>query len=96
MNQSSIIAMFISFIIVCAIIYQFIIKPVRLKNDTEEIVGPTPGPTPDTVDEIITGGDDETIPDEDETSLETAPVDGEDIVETSNVSVAVEGYMIKK
>ena len=53
----------------------------------------------------MTGGDDEPVPDEDETSLETAPVDDEIVEETSNVNivsetsnvnVVVEGYMLKK
>ena len=47
--------------------------------------------SPDTIDDVMTGGDDEPIPDEDETSLETAPADGE--VEED---VTVEGYMLKK
>jgi len=49
-------------------------------------------PSPDTIDDVMTGGDDEPVPDEDETSLETAPADGE--VEDRDVSV--EGYMLKK
>jgi hypothetical protein len=44
----------------------------------------------------MTGGDDEPIPDEDETSLETAPADGEVEDETVNEDVTVEGYMLKK
>ena len=53
-------------------------------------------PSPDAVDEVMTGGDDEPLPDEDETSLETAPADGEIVEETINQSVVVEGYMLKK
>ena len=40
----------------------------------------------------MTGGDDEPVPDEDETSLETAPADGE----VEDEVVTVEGYMLKK
>ena len=40
----------------------------------------------------MTGGDDEPVPDEDETSLETAPADGE----VEDEDVTVEGYMLKK
>ena len=40
----------------------------------------------------MTGGDDEPVPDEDETSLETAPADGE----VEDKDVTVEGYMLKK
>ena len=52
--------------------------------------------SPDTIDDVMTGGDDEPIPDEDETSLETAPADGEVEDETVNEDVTVEGYMLKK
>ena len=44
----------------------------------------------------MTGGDDEPVPDEDETSLETAPADGEVEDETVNEDGTVEGYMLKK
>ena len=44
----------------------------------------------------MTGGDDEPVPEEDETSLETAPADGEIEDETVNEDVVVEGYMLKK
>ena len=72
------------------------------EEDVEEVII---GPSPDAVDEVITGGDDEPVPEEDETSLETAPVDDEIVEETSNVNivsetsnvnVVVEGYMLKK
>jgi hypothetical protein len=53
-------------------------------------------PSPDTIDDVMTGGDDEPVPDEDETSLETAPADGEVEDETVNEDVTVEGYMLKK
>jgi len=53
-------------------------------------------PSSDPVDDVMTGGDDEPVPDEDETSLETAPADGEAEDETVNEDVIVEGYMLKK
>ena len=53
-------------------------------------------PSSDPVDDVMTGGDDEPVPDEDETSLETAPADGEVEDETVNEDVVVEGYMLKK
>ena len=53
-------------------------------------------PSSDPVDDVMTGGDDEPVPDEDETSLETAPADGEAEDETVNEDVVVEGYMLKK
>lgn len=50
-------------------------------------------PSPDTIDDVMTGGDDEPIPDEDETSLETAPAEDEVEEEITN---EVSPYMIKK
>jgi hypothetical protein len=83
-------------------------KPeIVIEEEIEEIEEPPPDtieeeieeieePSPDTIDEVMTGGDDEPIPDEDETSLETAPADGEVEDETVNEDVTVEGYMLKK
>ena len=62
----------------------------------EEIEEELIGSSPDTIDEVMTGGDDEPIPVEDETSLEIAPADGEVEDETVNEDVIVEGYMLKK
>lgn len=64
--------------------------------DIEEEIEEELEPSPDTIDDVMTGGDDEPIPDEDETSLETAPADGEVEDETVNEDVTVEGYMLKK
>tara|TARA_B100000427_G_scaffold27241_1_gene20185 strand:+ start:5545 stop:5871 length:327 start_codon:yes stop_codon:yes gene_type:complete len=94
-------------IIIGAIIYTFIFRKPEPKPevDFEEEVEEVEEPSPDTVDEVMTGGDDEPVPEEDETSLETGPVDDElveetsnvnIISETSNVNVVVEGYMLKK
>jgi hypothetical protein len=63
----------------------------ELEEELEELE-----PSSDPVDDVMTGGDDEPVPDEDETSLETAPADGEVEDETVNEDVVVEGYMLKK
>ena len=65
-------------------------------EELEELEEEELEPSPDTIDDVMTGGDDEPIPDEDETSLETAPADGEVEDETVNEDVTVEGYMLKK
>ena len=101
----------VTIIIISALLYQFVFKKseepkpeivVEEEEDVEEVII---GQSPDAVDEVITGGDDEPVPEEDETSLETAPVDDEIVEETSNVNivsetsnvnVVVEGYMLKK
>ena len=67
-----------------------------LKEALEEELEEELEPSPDTIDDVMTGGDDEPVPDEDETSLETAPADGEVEDETVNEDVTVEGYMLKK
>ena len=95
MNQSAIIASLVIVIIVSTLLYIFVFK----KSDEPEIVieeeiEEVEGPSPDTIDDVMTGGDDEPIPDEDETSLETSPADGE--VEDEDEVVKVEGYMLKK
>jgi len=94
MNQSAIIASLVIVIIVSTLLYIFVFK----KSDEPEIVieeeiEEVEGPSPDTIDDVMTGGDDEPIPDEDETSLETAPADGEVEDETTG---EVSPYMIKK
>ena len=96
MNQSAIIASLVIVIIVSILLYLFVFK----KSDEpepeiviEEELEEDEGPSPDTIDNVMTGGDDEPIPDEDETSLETAPADGEVGDETTG---EVSPYMIKK
>ena len=91
MNQSAIIASLVIVIIVSTLLYIFVFK----KSDEPESEIVIEGPSPDTIDDVMTGGDDEPIPDEDETSLETAPADGEVEDETVNEDVTVEGYMLK-
>jgi hypothetical protein len=93
MNQSAIIASLVIAIVLGTLLYIFVFK----KSDEPEIVieeeiEEVEGPSPDTIDDVMTGGDDEPIPDEDETSLETAPADGE----AEDEVVKVEGYMLKK
>ena len=99
MNQSAIIASLVIVIALGTLLYLFVFKKsdepepeIVIEEELEEVEGPSP----DTIDDVITGGDDEPIPDEDETSLETAPADGEVEDETVNEDVKVEGYMIKK
>ena len=96
MNQSAIIASLVIVIIVSTLLYIFVFKKsdepepeIVIEEELEEEVE---GPSPDTIDDVMTGGDDEPIPDEDETSLETAPADGE----VGDEVVTVEGYTLKK
>ena len=108
-NPKVILFVLITVIIIGALLYQFVFKkseePKPEVDFGEEEVEEVEEPSPDTVDEVMTGGDDEPVPEEDETSLETGPVDDElveetsnvnIISETSNVNVVVEGYMLKK
>ena len=95
MNQSAIIASLVIVIALGTLLYLFVFKKsdepepeIVIEEELEEVEGPSP----DTIDDVITGGDDEPIPDEDETSLETAPADGE----VEDEVVTVEGYMLKK
>ena len=88
-------------IIIGTNIYTFIFRKPEPKPEVDfgeevEEVEEVEEPSPDTVDEVMTGGDDEPVPEEDETSLETAPADGEIEDETVNEDVVVEGYMLKK
>ena len=102
MNQNAIIAALLIAIILGVVIYTFVFrKPepepeAKPEVDFEEEVEEVEEPSPDAVDEVMTGGDDEPVPDEDETSLETAPADGEIVEEAVDQNVVVEGYMLKK
>jgi hypothetical protein len=101
MNQSAIIASLVIAIVLGTLLYIFIFKkseepePEIVVEEVEEVEEELE-PSPDTIDDVMTGGDDEPVPDEDETSLETAPADGEVEDETVNEDVTVEGYMLKK
>ena len=99
MNQSAIIASLVIVIALSTLLYLFVFKKsdepepeIVIEEELEEVTEPSP----DTIDDVMTGGDDEPVPDEDETSLETAPADGEVEDETVNEDVVVEGYMLKK
>ena len=90
MDPKVILTALVIVIIVGTLLYFFVFKKSdEPKPEIEEIEGPSP----DTIDDVMTGGDDEPIPDEDETSLETAPADGEVGDETTG---EVSPYMIKK
>jgi len=95
MEPKVILAALVIVIIVGTLLYLFVFKKsdepepeIVIEEELEEVEGPSP----DTIDDVMTGGDDEPIPDEDETSLETAPADGE----AEDEVVKVEGYMLKK
>ena len=99
MNQSAIIASLVIALVLGTLLYVFVFKKseepqseIDIEEELEEIEEEVTEPSPDTIDDVMTGGDDEPIPDEDETSLETAPADDE--VEEEDVTV--EGYMLKK
>ena len=99
MNQSAIIASLVIVITLGTLLYLFVFKKsdepepeIVLEEELEEELEEVTEPSPDTIDDVITGGDDEPVPDEDETSLETAPADGE----VEDEVVKVEGYMLKK
>ena len=107
MEPKVILAALVIVIVLGTILYNIVFKKSEEPeiDIEEEIEEEELEPSPDTIDDVMTGGDDEAVPDEDETSLETAPVDDElveetsnvNIVsETSNVNVVVEGYMLKK
>ena len=100
MNQSAIIASLVIALVLGTLLYVFVFKkseePEPEIDIEEEIEEEVTEPSPDTIDDVMTGGDDEAVPDEDETSLETAPADGEVEDETVNEDVTVEGYMLKK
>ena len=99
MNQSAIIASLVIALVLGTLLYVFVFKKseepqseIGIEEELEEIEEEVTEPSPDTIDDVMTGGDDEPIPDEDETSLETGPADDE--VEEEDVTV--EGYMLKK
>jgi hypothetical protein len=95
MNQSAIIASLVIALVLGTLLYVFVFKKseepepeIVIEEEVEEELEPSP----DTIDDVMTGGNDEPVPDEDETSLETAPADGE----VEDKDVTVEGYMLKK
>ena len=100
MNQSAIIASIVIALVLGTLLYVFVFKKSEEPEPEEELEEleeeEVSESSPDTIDDVMTGGDDEPIPDEDETSLETAPADGEAEDETVNEDVVVEGYMLKK
>ena len=100
MEPKVILTTLVIVIILGTILYYTVFKkseePELEEELEEEIEEEELEPSPDTIDDVMTGGDDEPIPDEDETSLETAPADGEVEDETVNEDVTVEGYMLKK
>ena len=100
MNQSAIIASLVIALVLGTLLYVFVFKkseePQPEIDIEEEIEEEELEPSPDTIDDVMTGGNDEAVPDEDETSLETGPADDEVEDETVNEDVTVEGYMLKK
>ncbi len=99
MEPKVILAALVIVIVLGTILYHTVFKKseepepeIVIEEELEEVTEPSP----DTIDDVMTGGDDEPVPDEDETSLETAPADGEVEDETVNEDVTVEGYMLKK
>jgi len=99
MEPKVILAALVIIIVLGTILYHTVFKKseepepeIVIEEELEEVTEPSP----DTIDDVMTGGDDEPVPDEDETSLETAPADGEVEDETVNEDVTVEGYMLKK
>ena len=104
MEPKVILAALVIVIVLSTLLYHFVFKKsdepepeIVIEEEIEEIEEDEElEPSPDTIDDVMTGGDDEPVPDEDETSLETAPADGEAEDETVNEDVTVEGYMLKK
>ena len=103
MEPKVFLAALVIMIVLTIILYYTVFKKseepepeIVLEEELEEIEEEVTEPSPDTIDDVMTGGDDEPVPDEDETSLETAPADGEVEDETVNQDVTVEGYMLKK
>jgi len=102
MNQSAIIASLVTVLVLGTLLYVFVFKKSEEPEPEEELeeleeleklqeLEEELESSPDTIDDAMTGGDDEPVPDEDETSLETGPADDE--VEEDDT---VEGYMLKK
>ena len=84
MNQSAIIASLVIALVLGTLLYVFVFKKseepqseIDIEEELEEIEEEVTEPSPDTIDDVMTGGDDEPIPVEDETSLETGPADDE-------------------
>jgi cytoskeletal protein RodZ len=100
MEPKVILAAVVIVIVLGAILYNTVFKKseeVEEVEEIEEVEEVEEGESSsDPVDDVMTGGDDEPVPDEDETSLETAPADGEAEDETVNEDVIVEGYTLKK
>jgi|TARA_R110001606_G_scaffold376243_2_gene534839 hypothetical protein len=103
MEPKVILAALVIIIVLATILYHTVFKKseepepeIVIEEELEEELEEVTEPSPDTIDDVMTGGDDEPVPDEDETSLETAPADGEVEDETVNEDVVVEGYMLKK
>jgi cytoskeletal protein RodZ len=98
MDQRAIIALLVIGIVLGFTLWFFIFKKTEPEPEPEpEVTGPTPEPVPsetaDATDEAMMGGDDEPVPDEDETSLDNAPA--EDGIEEETTG-EVSPYMIKK
>jgi cytoskeletal protein RodZ len=102
MEKNAIIAALIVAILLGFVLWFFIFRkkePEPEPKPEPEVTGPTPEPgttpseTVDATDEAMMGGDDEPVPDEDETSLDNAPA--EDGVEEETTG-EVSPYMIKK
>lgn len=100
MEQRAIIALLVIGIVMGFTLWFFIFRKPEPEPEPE-VTGPAPEPVPETTpseiadatDEAMMGGDDEPVPDEDETSLKTAPA--EDGVEEETTG-EVSPYMIKK
>ena len=96
MDQRAIIALLVVAILLGFTLWFFIFRKPEPEPEPE-VTGPTPEPVPsetaDATDEAMMGGDDEPVPDEDETSLDNAPA--EDGVEEETTG-EVSPYMIKK
>ena len=100
MDQRAIIALLVIGIVLGFTLWFTIFRKPEPEPEPElEVTGPAPGPgttpseTADATDEAMMGGDDEPVPDEDETSLDTASTEDEVEEETTG---EVSPYMIKK
>jgi len=100
MEKNAIIAALVVSILLGFILWFTIFRKTEPEPEPEpepEVTGPTPKTTPsetvDATDEAMMGGDDEPVPDEDETKLDTAPAEDEVEEETTG---EVSPYMIKK
>lgn len=97
MNKNAIIASLVVAVLLGFALWFFIFKESEPESEPEpelEVTGPTPlSGAVDATDEAMMGGDDEPVPDEDETKLDTAPAEDEVEEETTG---EVSPYMIKK